>query len=121
MSTRSKPNASIKQHGVGRRTGEPAEMTAARHRANEDGIIGEVFGEPNAVAEQRAMRKRRAGIDRDHADALARGARVANQARGERRLSDARRPGEADRHRAPRLRVERANEFPAAPRLRRAR
>ena len=106
------------QHRVGGRAGEAAEMSAARHRTNEDGVVGEVFGETDAIAEQRAVRERRAGIDRNDADALSERARLAHECRGERRFSDARRSGEADRHRASGLWIERANQIAAAARLR---
>ena len=78
------------EHRVGGRAREAAEMSAARHRANEDRFVGEVLGEADAVAEQRAVRERRAGIDRDDADAACR-ARAPCE-RGRRRASTFRRP-----------------------------
>ena len=103
---------------IGGRAGEAAQMPAARHRSNEDGFVGEVLGQPDAIAEQRAVRKRRARIDRDDADALAELSRLAHQSGRKRRLSDARRPGQADRHCAPGPLVERANELGALSGLR---
>ena len=78
------------QHGVGRRAGEAAEMPAAGHRANEDGLVGEVLGQADSIAEQRAVRKRRARIDRNDADALTE--RRVPCERGRRRASIYRRP-----------------------------
>ncbi len=106
------------QHRIGGSTGEPAEMSAARHRTNEDRFVGKVFGETNPVAEQGAVREGRARIDGDDADALAARARIANETRRQRRFADAGRPGETDGGRAPGLRVEFAYEVAAAPGLR---
>ena len=64
------------QHRVGGRAGKAAEMSAAGHRANEDVAIGEMLGKADAIAEQRAVRERRARIDRDDADASCRSERA---------------------------------------------
>ena len=58
------------QHGVGRGAGEAPEMPATGHGANEHVVVGKVFGQPNPIAEQRAVRKRRTRIDGNDADAL---------------------------------------------------
>ena len=92
-------------------------MAAAGHRTNEYFLIGEVFGEANAIAEQRAVREWRAGIDRYYADSFAARARVADQSRRKRRLADTRRPGKPDGRRAPGLWVKRAYELAASPRF----
>ena len=55
-----------------RRLGETAGVAARPHRADEDVGIEEVVGQADPVAEQRALRERARGIDRDHADGLAR-------------------------------------------------
>ena len=54
-----------------RRLGETAEVAARPHRADEDVGVEEVVGEPDPVAEQRAVRERARGIDRDDADRAA--------------------------------------------------
>ena len=73
-----------------RRLGEPAEVAARPHRADEDAGIEEVVGEPDPVAEQRAVRERARRVDRDDADACApRAAHVADERRDQARLADA--------------------------------
>ena len=86
-----------------RRLGEAAEMAARAHRADEDARVEEVVGEPDAVAEQRALRERARRVDRDDADRDVLRAHVAQERRDEARLADAGRPGEADRVGAPGL------------------
>ena len=44
------------QHRLERRLRQAAERAAARHRADVDALVEEVLGEPDAVAEQRALR-----------------------------------------------------------------
>ena len=44
------------QHGLERRLRQPAERAAVRHRADEDALVEEVLGEPDPVAQQRALR-----------------------------------------------------------------
>ena len=56
------------KHGLQRRLGEAAEVTARPHRADVDAGIEEVVGEADPVAEQRAARERARRIDRDDAD-----------------------------------------------------
>ena len=80
-----------------RRLREAAEMAARAHRADEDARVEEVVGEPDAVAEQRAVRERARRVDRDDADRRVALADVADERRDEARLADAGRPGEADR------------------------
>ena len=55
------------EHRLQRRLREPAEMAARPHRADEDAGVEEVVGEPDPVAEQRALRERARRIDRDDA------------------------------------------------------
>ena len=54
-----------------RRLGEAAEVAARPHRADEDAGVEEVVGEPDAVAEERALRERARRVDRDDADRAA--------------------------------------------------
>ena len=102
------------QQRVGGRARDAAEMAAASHRANKDVGVDEMFGQTNAIAEQRAVRKRRTRIDGDNADAAAERTRFAHDGRRQRRLADPGRPGESDRHRAPRPRIQTADQFGAA-------
>ncbi len=74
--TTSFPAASRTQQRLQRRLGEPAEVAARPHRADEDAGIEEVVGEPDPVAEQRAVRERARRVDRDDADRRARRART---------------------------------------------
>src|SRR5918994_779397 len=67
------------EQGLQRRLGEPAQMAAGAHRADEDPGIEEVVGEPNPVAEQRALGERAGGIDGDDADRLAQCADVSDE------------------------------------------
>ena len=60
------------QQRLQRRLGEPAGMTARPHRTDEDVRVEEVVGEPDAVAEQRAVRERARRVDGDDADRLSR-------------------------------------------------
>ena len=53
-----------------RRLREAAEMAARAHRADEDAGVEEVVGEPDPVAEQRAVRERARRVDGDDADGL---------------------------------------------------
>ena len=80
-----------------RRLCEAAEMAARAHRADEHAGVEEMVGEPDPVAEQRALRERARRVDRDHADRAALLADVPDQRRDETRLADAGRPGDADR------------------------
>jgi hypothetical protein len=89
-----------------RRLRDAAEVPPRPHRADEDARVEEVVGEADAVAEQRALGERAGRVDRDHADGLPLVAHVANERADQRGLADARRPGHANRVRAPRLRVE---------------
>ena len=78
------------QHRLERRLRQPAERAAARHRADVDALVEEVLGEPDPVAEQRALGERARGVDRQHADlALAR-AGVLDERTDQRALADAR-------------------------------
>ena len=51
-----------------RRLRQAALVAAGAHRADEDARVEEVVGEPDAVAEQRALRERARRVDRDDAD-----------------------------------------------------
>ena len=73
--------------------------------------VEEVVGEPDPVAEQRALRERARRVDRDDADRPARLPHVADERADQRRLADARRAGDADDERRARLRVEVADEL----------
>ena len=56
------------ERGLERRLGEPAEVAARPHRADEDARVEEVVREPDAVAEQRSVGERARRVDGDHAD-----------------------------------------------------
>ena len=66
--TTSLPAASSSEQRLQRRLGEAAEVAARAHRADEDVGVEEVVGEPDPVAEQRALRERARRVDRDDAD-----------------------------------------------------
>ena len=78
------------EHRLERRLGHAAEVPARAHRADEDLGVEKVLGEPDPVAEQRAVRERAGGIDRDDADRAVLAADVADQRADQRRLADAR-------------------------------
>src|SRR5207247_11121806 len=90
--------------------GETSEMAARAHRADEDTRVEEMVGEPDAIAEQRALRKRARRIDRDHADALLPAAHVADERADQRRLADTRRACDSDAVRASRVGINLADE-----------
>ena len=69
-------------HRVRRRTREPAELAARRHRAHEHAVVGVVVLHADAVTEDRAAGERAGGIDRDHRHSLARAS--AGERRGRR-------------------------------------
>ena len=75
------PAASSTSSGLQRRLGEPAEVAARRHRADEHARVEEVVGEPDPVAEQRALGERARRVDRDDADGRPCRADVADAAR----------------------------------------
>ena len=95
--TRSLPGRVEEQQRLQRRLGEPAEVAARAHRADEDARVEEVVGQPDAVAEQRAVRERARRVDGDDADGLLEPAHVAEERADQARLADAGRPGDADR------------------------
>jgi hypothetical protein len=64
------------QRGLETCLAEAAQRTPVGHRADEHAGIEEVLGQPDAVAEQRALCERRRGIDRQHRDAAVGGATV---------------------------------------------
>jgi hypothetical protein len=72
-----------------------------------------VVGQPDAVAEQRTLGERRAGVDREHGHLALALARLLDQAADQRGLADAGRAGEADDRRLSGLRVYLADERPA--------
>ena len=53
------------ERGLQRRLGEPAEVAARPHRADEDLRVEEVVGEADAVAEERALGERARRVDGD--------------------------------------------------------
>src|ERR1700693_72133 len=86
-------------------------MAAACHRANEYTGIRKVLVQPCAIAEDRAVRKRRTRIDRDDADRFAGGAHDLHERRRQRRLTDAGRARDADRGRATAAWEKRVHQF----------
>ena len=70
------PDGVEDQHRLQRRLGEPAEVAARPHRADEDPRVEEVVGQPDPVAEQRTLRERARRIDRDDAGRSGRSART---------------------------------------------
>ena len=102
------------QRGLERRLAQPAERAAVGHRADEDAGVEEVLGQPDAVAEQRAVGERRGGIDREDADLPVLGAAGARQRRDQRRLAGAGRAGEAHEHRLAGVRIDLLDDLPAA-------
>ena len=95
--TTSLPDASSSEQRLQRRLGEPAEMPARAHRADEDARVEEVVAEADAVAEQRALRERRStGRPRSTPTLCSAAADVADERADQRRLADARRAGDAD-------------------------
>ena len=85
---------------------QAAEVAAGAHRADEDLRVEEVLGQPDPVAEQRALGERARRVDGDDADGLLLRARDPDQARHDARLADSRRPRDADRVGVARLRIE---------------
>src|SRR5581483_8511128 len=94
------------EQGLQSRLGESAEVPPGTHRADEDVRVEEVVGEPDPVAEQRALGERARRVDRDDADRRAFVAREADERRGEGRLADAGRSGQPDGVGVPRVRVD---------------
>ena len=90
--TTSLPDASSSSSACSVDSARPPRVAARAHRADEDAGVEEVVGEPDAVAEQRAVRERARRVDRDRRRRSARGAHVARRAR--RSGSTCRRPGE---------------------------
>ena len=82
--------------GLRRRPGQPAEVAARGHRADEDLGVGGVVRHPDPVAEQRTAGERRRRVDGEHADAVPGGPVGGDERVGRRRLADAGRPGDAD-------------------------
>ena len=99
------------ERSLQRRLGEAAEMAARPHRADEDARVEEVVGEPDPVAQERALGERARRIDRDDADGLLRLAHVPDDRADQRRLADPGRAGDADDVGGARLRVELADEL----------
>ena len=75
--------------------------------------IEEVLGEPDPVAEQRAVGERRGRIDRQHRDLAIRGAAQLGQRADERRLAGPGRAGQPDDARVAGVREDLAYELPA--------
>ena len=78
------------QRGLQRGLAEAAERAAVGHRADEDAGVEEVVGQPDAVAEQRAVRERRGRVDRQHGDLAVLLAAQLGQRADQRRLARAR-------------------------------
>ena len=101
------------QHRVRRGSGEAAQVAAAGHRPDKNFAICKVFGQANAIAQQRPVRKRRTGIHRHDTDALAQRAHFANERVAQGGFADARRSRQTDRQCAPGLREKMAHELGA--------
>ena len=108
--TTSLPAASRSEQRLQRRLGETAEVAARAHRADEDAGVEEVVGEPDAVAEQRALRERARRVDGDDADRRCPRADEPYERGDEARLADAGRAGDADRVRVAGPRIELAHD-----------
>ena len=93
------------------RLGEPTEVPARSHRADEDVRVEKVVREPDPVAEQRAVGEGAGGVDGDHAHGALLGAHVTHERADERRLADTRRARDADDERRAGLRIELADEL----------
>src|SRR5690606_20365799 len=85
---------------------EPAQISARRHRADEDPFIEEMLLHANAVAEDGASRKRTCRIDRDHSDPHPFFTDGGNERSDKRALSGSGRTGDSDRIGPPSVRVE---------------
>ena len=94
------------QQGLERRLRQASQVPAGSHRADEHARVEEVIDEADPVAEQRALRERARGVDRDDADGQVEGPHVAHERADQRRLADARRAGDPDREGRPRVRIE---------------
>ena len=77
--------------------GQPAEVAAGGHRADEHAGVGGVVLHADPVAEDRPAGERRRGVDSEHGDLLAEGPQVAHERRRERALAGARRAGHTER------------------------
>ena len=75
------PGRVDEQERLERRLGQPAEMPAGSHRADEDVRVEKVIGKTDAVAEQRAASERARRVDGDDADASCRGRARGRRAR----------------------------------------
>ena len=79
------------QRRIAGRAGQAAEVSARRHAADEDALVGGVRLHPQAIAEHGAAGERAGGIDRDDPDRLRRRRRsVGRQAIDQRALPGAR-------------------------------
>jgi hypothetical protein len=97
-----------------RRPGEAAQVTAARHRADEDPVVHHVVLHPDAIAQQGAARERRRGIHGQHRDRPPGAAPGGDELVGQRRLADPRRAGDADHLGLPRVGVEATDDLAQA-------
>src|SRR4051812_44304711 len=86
-------------------------MAARPHRADEDAWVEEVIAQPDAVAEESAVRERARRIDRHDADRNVAFPHEPQERRDEARLADTRRPGEADRVHLPGLGIDVGDEL----------
>ena len=117
-STTSQPAASSTRSACGVAPRQPAEVTARGHRADVDVAVEGVVLHPHPVAEQGAAGERRRRVDRQHADALAGLAQLADQRVGRGGLADARRAGDADDLGVPGVRRQRGHHLAQLRRLR---
>ena len=100
-----------KEQRLQRGLGQPAQVAAGSHRADEDLGVEEVVGEPDAVAEEGPLRERARGIDRDHADRAFLFAHMPDEGADQARLADSRRARDPDRVGAARRRIEVADDL----------
>ncbi len=116
-STTSKPSRVQHPQRLRRRPGQSTQMTARRHRADEDPGVGRVVLHPHPVTQQRATGERRRRIDRQYADPLARCPVRRDERRRGGRLAHAGRSGDPDDVRPAGVRRERGHHLAQQRRL----
>jgi hypothetical protein len=104
------PRRVHQQRRLQRRLAQAAERAAVGHRADEHAGVEEVLGQADAVAENRALRERRRGVDRQHGDLAVLRAPELRERPDQRGLAGARRAGQADDRGAARLRIDLADD-----------
>ena len=107
------PRRVHEQRGLQRRLAQSAESAAVGHRADEHAGIEEMVGEPDPIAQQRALGERRRGVDGEDGDRAVTLPLELGEGPHQRRLAHAGRPGEANDGGAAGLRVDRADQLPA--------